>query len=39
MSSPAVTILVEMMEVLPETVQDQVVRHLREYLAELYDEQ
>ncbi len=32
MSSPAVTTLVKMMEALPETVQDQVVRHLREYL-------
>lgn len=38
MSSPAVVTVVKMMEALPETAQNQVVEHLREYLADLQDE-
>lgn len=38
MSSPAITTMVKMMELLPETLQDQVVQHLREYLEDLQDE-
>ena len=38
MSSPAITTMVKMMEALPETLQDQVVQHLREYLEDLHDE-
>ena len=38
MSSPAITTMVKMMEALPETLQDQVVQHLREYLEDLQDE-
>jgi hypothetical protein len=38
MSSTAITTVVKMLESLPETVQDQVVEHLREYLADLQDE-
>ncbi len=38
MASPAITTVVKMLESLPETVQDQVVKHLREYLADLQDE-
>lgn len=38
MSSAAISTVVKMLESLPETVQDQVVEHLREYLADLQDE-
>jgi hypothetical protein len=38
MSSTAITTVIKMMESLPETVQDQVVEHLREYLEDLHDE-
>ena len=38
MLSPAITTMVKMMEALPETLQDQVVQHLREYLEDLQDE-
>lgn len=38
MSSTAITTVVKMLESLPETVQEQVVEHLREYLADLQDE-
>ncbi len=38
MSSTAITTVVKMMESLPEPAQDQVVEHLREYLADLQDE-
>ena len=38
MASNAVTTITQMMEALPETLQDQVVEHLREYIAELQDE-
>lgn len=38
MSSPAITTMVKMLESLPESLQDQVVHHLREYLEDLQDE-
>jgi glycerate-2-kinase len=38
MASTAVATVIKMIESLPETVQDQVVEHLREYLADLQDE-
>ncbi|MCL4871059.1 MAG: hypothetical protein KJ063_19040 [Anaerolineae bacterium] len=38
MSSTAVTTMIKMVESLPEPAQEQVVEHLREYLAELQDE-
>lgn len=38
MSSEAIATMVRMLEVLPEARQDQVVNHLREYLADLQDE-
>ena len=38
MSSEAIATVVKMMESLPETAQDQVVEHLREYIEELQDE-
>lgn len=38
MSSTAVVTLVKMVELLPDTAQDQVVEHLREYIATLQDE-
>jgi len=38
MSSTAITTVIKMLESLPETVQDQVVEHLREYLADVQDE-
>jgi len=38
MSSPAITTVVKMLESLPEVVQDHVVEHLYEYLADLQDE-
>jgi hypothetical protein len=36
--SAAITTLVKMMEALPEGSQDQVVEHVRDYIAELQDE-
>ncbi|MFY7805063.1 MAG: hypothetical protein ACOVQ7_16715 [Limnoraphis robusta] len=39
MSSAAIKDLVEMVEALPSEVQKQVVEHLREYIADLQDEQ
>jgi glycerate-2-kinase len=39
MSSAAIKDLVEMVEALPSQVQEQVVEHLREYIADLQDEQ
>jgi hypothetical protein len=36
--SIAIATVTKMMESLPETAQDQVVEHLREYLADLQDE-
>jgi len=38
MSSPGIATVVKMMESLPETAQDQVVEHLREYIEDLWDE-
>ncbi len=38
MSSTAIATMITMMESLPETAQDQVVEHLREYLEDLRDE-
>ena len=38
MSSASVATMVKMLESLPEPVQDQVVVHLQEYIAELRDE-
>ncbi len=38
MSSKAIATVVRMLESLPESAQDQVVEHLREYLADLQDE-
>ncbi|MCL6559891.1 MAG: hypothetical protein K6U74_14080 [Firmicutes bacterium] len=37
MSSTAITTVIKMLESLPETVQEQVVEHLREYLADMQD--
>ncbi|MEG4274659.1 MULTISPECIES: hypothetical protein [unclassified Microcoleus] len=39
MSSRAIANLVEIMESLPETLQDKVVEHLREYLEDLRNEE
>ena len=38
MSSPAITTVATMMEFLPTELQEQVVEHLREYIADLQDE-
>ena len=38
MSSTAITTVIRMMETLQETTQNQVVEHLRDYIAELRDE-
>ena len=38
MASNAITTITRMMETLPEPQQNQVVEHLREYIAELEDE-
>ena len=38
MSSAAIKDLVEIVEALPSEVQEQVVEHLREYIADLEDE-
>ncbi len=38
MSSAAIKDLVEIVEALPSQVQEQVVEHLREYIADLEDE-
>jgi hypothetical protein len=39
MSSPAITTVITMMEFLPAELQAQVAEHLREYIADLQDEQ
>uniref|UniRef100_A0A7C1FM92 DUF2281 domain-containing protein n=1 Tax=Caldilinea aerophila TaxID=133453 RepID=A0A7C1FM92_9CHLR len=39
MTSTAIETVTKMLESLPEMVQEQVVEHLREYLADLQDEQ
>lgn len=38
MTSNAITTITQMIETLPEPQQNQVVEHLREYIAELQDE-
>ena len=38
MSSATITTVITMLESLPEPMQDQVVEHLREYLADMQDE-
>ena len=38
MASNAITTITQMMETLPEALQNQIVEHLREYIAELQDE-
>lgn len=38
MSSPAINTVIAMMESLPDNLQEQVVEHLREYIADLEDE-
>ena len=38
MASNAIATITRMMEVLPEASQNQIVEHLREYIAELEDE-
>lgn len=38
MSSTTIATVVKMLESLPEAIQEQVVEHLREYLADLQDE-
>jgi len=38
MTSTAIATVTKMLEFLPEVTQDQVVEHLREYLADLQDE-
>jgi hypothetical protein len=39
MSSPAITTIVKMVESLPDDLQEQVAEHIREYIADLEDEQ
>jgi translation initiation factor 2B subunit (eIF-2B alpha/beta/delta family) len=39
MSSAAITTLIKMMETLPERAQGQVVEHLRDYIADMQDEE
>ncbi|OUC15401.1 MAG: hypothetical protein B0A82_07330 [Alkalinema sp. CACIAM 70d] len=38
MSSPAITTIVKMVESLPDEIQEQVVEHVRAYLAEIEEE-
>lgn len=38
MASNAITTITRMMETLPEALQNQIVEHLREYIADLEDE-
>ena len=38
MASNAVATITQMVETLPESLQNQIVEHLREYIAELQDE-
>jgi len=38
MTTAAITTVTKMMETLPESAQNQVVDHIREYLAEIQDE-
>jgi hypothetical protein len=38
MMSTAIATVIKMLETLPETTQNQVVEHLREYIAEMQDD-
>ena len=38
MASNAITTITRMMETLPDVMQNQIVEHLREYIAEMQDE-
>ncbi|MGB5961633.1 MAG: hypothetical protein WBG73_13285 [Coleofasciculaceae cyanobacterium] len=38
MPSPAITTIVKMVESLPDDLQEKVVEHIRDYIAELEDE-
>ncbi len=38
MSSPAITTIVKMVESLPDELQEQIVEHIRAYLAEIEEE-
>lgn len=38
MTTSAITTVIKMLETLPETTQNQVIEHLREYIAALQDE-
>ncbi|MEO8894023.1 MAG: hypothetical protein ABI417_21260 [Coleofasciculaceae cyanobacterium] len=38
MSSPAITTIVKMVESLPDDLQEKVVEHIRDYIADLEDE-
>ena len=38
MSAGAIATVIKMLESLPESAQDQVVEHLREYIEDLHDE-
>jgi hypothetical protein len=38
MSSPAITTIIKMVESLPDELQEQVVEHIRAYLAEIEEE-
>jgi hypothetical protein len=39
MSSPAITTIVKMVESLPDDLQEKVAEHIRDYVADLEDEQ
>ncbi len=39
MASTAIVTMTRMMEILPETAQNKVLEHLRDYIAEMQDEQ
>jgi hypothetical protein len=39
MTSPAISEIIKIMEDLPESTQQQIANHLRDYIAELQDEQ
>jgi hypothetical protein len=39
MSSPAITTIVKIVESLPDDLQEKVAEHIREYVADLADEQ
>lgn len=38
MSSPAITTIIKMVESLPDDLQEKVVEHIRDYIADLEDE-